>query len=164
MCHGNQTQKHGPLMLSCKSGAMFQFFFSAFRPYSSAAAETRSTGDRMHPRCSCVAHSGVLYQGSPSTNRLSSAIASQAGFSGQSRNKQIVFTSEQTEADGLQIIRHSLQAQGRPRQTASIIVSAWRKGTKKSYSTYIKRRLLFVLNRLSLLLCSMKARAIALSM
>ena len=67
--------------------------------------------------------------------------------SSTSEQPQLSSSSQENETDGLKIVEQSYRARGLSTGATSIILSSWRDGSKKQYSSYLKRWVQFCSQR-----------------
>ena len=94
-----------------------------------------------------MAYTSMVYNNNDTTGRLPQGITNISFTSDIATQQQDTSSSSEINPDGMQVIRESIQSQDISRRTADIIMSSWRTSTKKQYSTYVRKWILYCKQR-----------------
>jgi len=107
-------------------------------------AEDFNGEGRGHNYRSCVANSAMVLSVVTPNDGCSKDTPTKSDDTHNARTKPQDTPAHQKDgADGMQIIRESLEAQGISKKAGDIILRSWRQGTQKQYLSYIKRWISF---------------------
>ena len=94
-----------------------------------------------------VANPTMVHSSATNVSSHPVAFTTENGPSSTSEQPQLSSSSQENETDGLKIVEQSYRARGLSTGATSIILSSWRDGSRKQYSSYLKRWVQFCSQR-----------------
>ena len=94
-----------------------------------------------------VVNPTMVHSSVPNVSSHPVAFTTENGPSSTSEQPQLSSSSQENETDGLKIVEQSYRARGLSTGATSIILSSWRDGSRKQYSSYLKRWVQFCSQR-----------------